>query len=319
MDQRAVFAALIWMLGASATSCNVATSPGPSTSGACSIGSPYTETVTGGAAGEVSSIRVEPGSGAMDERPTPSVPWCDTSELSLTKLVLANAVAANGCPYAYAATVLPCFPYGMLAVLEIQPTPIGFPILASQPTLVYDLKENPKQKECDGCSLSVWQLKPVTSPGAANWRRVDTQVTERFDSATNRSLAEAKIDHFSVFALVDLPVPEPIQGGQVSMVVASEFGEDRNALAVQLVFVDGAIDASRVLEKGVSPVFRFVGFEPAGDSPDPACDGPPAELLTCLFPIDTEVSIELHGGRLVSIERRSDGLRIEFTADLEIY
>jgi hypothetical protein len=282
----------------------------------CPIPNPYKVDVTAGAPGEVSSVTVKPGSDAVDERT--GTAWCDLTELKLTKLGVAAAVASNGCPTAPAATALPCTPYGMLAAVDLRPTPISFPTQTSHPDLVYDLVSNPPQKECDNCGLAVYQLREPPVSGMSNWRWVGSAYRS---TAGSRAIATANLNHFSVFALVELPPPAAVNPGAADavLIVGSDFiAEGETTLTVQLAFVEGRLDAPWQLDRETSLLYRFDHFDPTSIPSDGGCAGTPAEIMTCLFPIETEVRLQVLE-RSVVLERVVDGFRVEFAAAVEVF
>jgi hypothetical protein len=319
MGNRVVLVAMIFALAQAEVACEPAggtSGPGPGTATTgCPIPAPYTVQVS--AASDVSSVTVPSGSDADDER-AGNAPWCDLTEVSLTKLSVANAVSANGCPASASDTTLPCSPDGMLAALELRPTPINFPELSNRPALVYDLAANPPQEGCELCVLKVYQLRDPRVTGVPNWRWV---ADASRSTLAGTPIATANVGHFSVFALVELPAPEALQPGaaDAAFIVASDFiAEDEGALTVQLSFIDGSIETSRQLERETARLFRFDRFDPISSLDDPACPGTPAEIMTCLFPVETEVRLQLPEDQLVSLGRASDGFRVDFSATVEI-
>jgi len=322
MGNRVTIVALIFALAQTEVSCNTTGSPGPGAGTAtpgtattsCPIPAPYKVQVSG----EVSSVTVQPGGAAQDERAS-NAPWCNTTEVSLTKLSVSNAVSANGCPASRSDTTPPCSTEGMLAAVELKPTPIKFPTSASQPELVYDLNVNKPQEGCVGCQLEVFQLFEPRPASGSNWRWVAYAYRSTFGSTP---IATARVNHFSVFALVELPAPEVIVPGAAAatFIVGSDFIAEREGttISVQLAFVEGSIDTSRKLDKETSRVFRFEQFAPVSGLDDPSCTGEPADAMTCLFPLGTEVRFEYAGDGTVSIGRVVDAYRVDFTATVAI-
>lgn len=318
MVSRAFFAAFIFALAQTDASCSTTgTGSGGGGGGAttdCPIPAPYKVDVS--APSDISSVTVQAGDGAQDERAS-NAPWCDTTEVSLTKLDVATAVSNNGCPGNNAITSLPCSPDGMLAALEIKPTPVAFPA-ASRPELVYDLDANPPQEGCELCVLAVYQRRPQPVAGQNNWRWVASATRATLGTT---EIARAFVNHFSVFALVELPAPAAIQPGAANgvFIVESDFiSEQEGPITVQLTFRDGRVDTARELDKGVSRLFRFDRVEPVAGLDDPGCPGTPAESMSCLFPVGTEVNVLVSDDGLVSIGRVSDAYRVDFTATVEI-
>lgn len=323
MGSRTIFAAFLFAIAQTDASC--ATGDGTSGGGgggtattSCPIPAPYKVDVSS-ASPDISSIEVQAGDDAEDKRQS-FAPWCDTTELTLTKLDVATEVASNGCPRENSDTSVPCDEYGMLVALEIEPTPIRFPIVASRPELVYDLQANPPQKECaGGCLLKVFQLRDPRVATMDNWRFVADAVRGTSGSIP---IATANIDHFSVFALVELPDAQAVAPGaaDAQFIVASAFiaENQEGAITVQLAFVDGSVEGQE-LEREISPLFRFDRVDPVAGFDDPACAGTPAEILTCLFPEETEIRLQLLEDGLVSLGRVSDGYRVDFSATVEIF
>jgi hypothetical protein len=205
----------------------------------------------------------------------------------------------------------------MLVALEIKPSPIVFPTSASQPQLDYDLAANPPQDACKDCqTLTVWQLEePPIGQNPWRWVADASRV-----SVSNRAYARAKVNHFSVFALVALPPAAPILAANgTALVVESDFlAERETSIKVQLTYLEGPMDTARSLEKGSSRLFRFSDVHDPQGLDDPACPGTPAESLTCLFPLGTDISLDVAGDGNVVITRSTDQYRVEFAATVEI-
>lgn len=259
-------------------------------------------TVTADVPGTVSSITVQGGTVSEDERAALD-PWCDSDELSIAALDVAATVANVGCPSNASVTTPPCLPWGMLAALEIEPTPVRFPDPATRPQLVYDLDANPPQEQCEDCLLKVYQLKDPLPPSGSNWRFVGNATP---GSTGGVPTANANISHFSVFALVEVPPPRPVPGGggEAVAIVTSEFIDvGDNAVSVDLAFPNGAEFDQEAIEPGGVRNFLFTGVELVEFS-DGGCQiGLPGASLDCLYPIETEVIFTLESASLVVIDR----------------
>ncbi|MFO7528750.1 MAG: hypothetical protein R6W86_08120 [Marinobacter sp.] len=240
-----------------------------------------------------------------------NVAWCETDKMSISPVDLSS---------------LPHCPYNnCLAAVDVKPDDLKFTsppnTSNSKPKLRYDLAEHPptlkQPEECGGSSYcyAVYQLR------AGNWKFVGNAGAFMVGSEW---FAEAKIIHFSVFALVELPDPTPMTRPQsVGMVITSDFVEDGfNAISVGVLI---SPERSEELDKAADQrLLRFSGVDPSapeGDI-DQACLAlsSVAEQFTCLFPIDTLVELELaeDGQAVLRALDRGYGMSF-FVSDVQIY
>ena len=325
MGKHLVLSALFFALAQTDASCAVTSTGGPgggstsvpgggtATTG-CPIPAPYVVKVA--VATDISSVTVPSGSSAIDEANGGS--WCDTTQVSVTKLSVTGSVTAHGCPNDNGVKALPCPDKDLLVAIELKPTPVSFPNPASRPGLKYDLKANPPMTGCEtGCTLDVYQLRDPKVLGLDNWRLV-AGATRGMDGSI--PVARANVDHFSVFALVEHPAPNPVAAGGVNaqFVVSSDFLQVDEAVVVQLSVVgDGGV-AGREFQDGMSLLFRFDRLDPGDGFEDPACPGDIPEILTCLFPIETPVVVDLPEEQRVSIQDPRSQTRVNFSASVAI-
>jgi hypothetical protein len=256
-----------------------------STTASCPpIAGPITANVSD--ASDVSSVTIPDGAwGYLDA----GGDWCATEDLEVTKIDVYAEIATYGCFYDRNDKTPPCSPYGALAAVDVKPSNVKFPN-SPKPSLRYDLVVSPPECENLGYTcgyLAFYQLKEPVPPTGYAWRWVGPASETSYKG---KSAAEGNINHFSTFALVELPGPRPIAPGlQVAMIVASDFLEDnqRDTLAA-FEILRGELE-----ETGQMRLFRFSRVDPAYSDPNLPEDclslATPAEQLTCLFPIGTEV------------------------------
>ena len=216
--------------------------------------------------------------------------WCDITELGLA--VVDPASLTTNCPE----TNMPPGPlsdcsYGTLAALDVKPTGVMFPAPNSgRPELRFDLIAHPPEcRELEiPCNLVVYQfLDP-------DWVQAG-QASEII-----AGFADAKLRHFSIFVLVELPQPTPIPGidGFQTEVGSDWYLDEGGPLQVALT-----ISQPELAEFGldVEGHQRFVSFRDArfvveGVAP-PACDQGFADgdELTCLLPQGTGINLTWDG------------------------
>jgi hypothetical protein len=240
-------------------------------------------------------------------------PWCDTDDLDILPQDLSGLPA---CP------LTKC-----LAAVNVQPDDIKFrltpaPTCASKPELLYDLDEHPPATPPEYCGGSpscyaIYQLRPSTS----TWKFVGYA---KAIPVGPEWYAQGRISHFSIFALVELPVPTTVTGPRTTgMVVASDFLEDdRGDIGVGVIVFEDSL--GELAQPGEQRLFRFSSVDPAsfeGDVP-PDCEALPsvAEQFTCLFPIDTAVEFELAAQGQAVLRARDMGYGVVFfVSDVQIY
>jgi hypothetical protein len=207
-------------------------------------------------------------------------PWCakDLGQLSITSV---NLNSLPPCPYTKC-----------LAAVDVKPDNLSFTTKStSRPQLSYDLDEHQPAIRPEECTqgtpcYAIYQLKTNTwqSVGYANPVILGTEW-----------FAQGNIKHFSIFALVELPPPNPVNGPRrLGTFIASEFiDDDMGGNMVSLnVYED---DSNELNQYRDQRIYRFVGIDLIGMDreikPDCLNLDTLAEQFTCLFPIDTEVEI----------------------------
>ena len=217
---------------------------------------------------------------------SPSTPWCSPTQLAIT---IANLAGLPPCPYA-----------GCLIAVDVKPDNIDFSnpanTNATKPSLSYDLAEHPPSESginLEDCSNN-YNCFAFYREDSGSWIFAGAATTTMIGSEW---FATGRINHFSVFALVQLPQPAAVQPPRAfGMVVRSEFHEDENGGLSVAVLIAEDRGGEFSVDSG-ERILRLTGFEPLefeGDI-DPACqDAARTELLfTCLFPAGTRVELLL--------------------------
>jgi hypothetical protein len=283
------------------------------------ISGPITATVS--ASGDVSSATIP--DGAYGYYDAGGGDWCATGDFEADKIDVNAAIAAFGCFYDRSDKTPPCSPYGALAAIDVKPSNVSFPA-PPKPSLRYDLDANPPACEQLGITCGwygIYQLiTPIPDPPAKAWRWVGPATETTY---SGKAVAEGDINHFSIFALVELPGPRPVAPPlRAGMIVASDFLEDdRGDVLVAFEILEGDLQ-----EVGQTRLFRFSNVDPAFSDPnlpEECLDlGTPAEQLTCLFPIDTEVTVAVGVDGVanqVSIVGVAEGYEARLFADVQIH
>jgi hypothetical protein len=281
---------------------------------------------------EITSITIKAGTTAYND--PGSGYWCSTGQLKLVKVSVSGLVTNNGCFTDRNDTSYPCSVYNALAAVDIQPSRIKFPA-SPYPVLDYDLSKTEnipycmeKGWNCGG--FAIYQLKdPVPAAPTLAWRYVSS--ASLIAGSTPPAAEGNNIDHFSTFALVELPAPQPFPPAiKAGMVVASKFIPDEpgtsNVFSVAFLIRD-APDPGM---KDQTRLFRFSNPEMQltvnGTYPAECLDlknyPTVPEQLTCLFPIDMEVSLVTGVDGVpnqVSITPITGEYEARLFANLEIY
>lgn len=279
------------------------------------ISGPVVATVPG--ASDASSVEIADGTNAEDD--SSGGPWCDTGSLTIDAVDVDSLIGMYGCFYSRSTTT-DCYPDTALAAVDVAPSNVSFPN-PPEPLLRYDLVAHPPKNQ-DATYFAIYQLKStVPTPPALAWKHVGDA------SLVPGDLAEGNINHFSIFALVELPTPSPLSPPlRTVMVVASDFIEDsQGSITVDLTTQE--IDAEEILvEVGETRIFRFSNIDPAYDDPKLPTDCLALDLiedqLTCLFPEGTKLEITLGVDgteNLISIFAPDRGYEARLHANLEIY
>ena len=232
---------------------------------------------------DLSSITVSAGTYAYQEPYTSSnqIPWCDADAN--------NNLGIQPYPVSSLAS-LPSY-NNVLAAVDIKPDAIKFPVAANRPQLSFNLKPgtyNLDPKNCGNSSCyafyrytgSSWVYagSATAVPISSNW------------------FAQGPINHFSLYALVELPPPQTLPGPQnLGLVVASDFlGDEQGSMSVAFMVRD---DSLGQLNAGTPElVFRFFSVDLAnidGTAPDCLKLATYPEEFTCLFPIGTQAVLQL--------------------------
>lgn len=263
--------------------------PPPPPSSCPPIAGPLTANVS--ASGDVSSITIP--NGATGEFDSGGY-WCDTSALDIEIVDVNALIASYGCFTDRGDTTPPCSFYTALAAVDVSPDNVSFPSVP-KPQLRYDLDVHPPQNQ-EASSFSIYQLKdPIPSPPTRSWRLVGTATPNTY---SGKSVAQGSINHMSVFALVELPPPVPVTPPFLStMIVDSDFLDDDQGIITVAFVIQEVIVDQRVMTAGEIRIFRLTGVDPAYADPNlPAVCldlDTPAAQLTCLFPVETSVEVEL--------------------------
>jgi len=188
--------------------------------------------------------------------------WCATGDLAATKINVDATIGTYGCFHLRADITPPCSPYSALAAIDIQPSDISF-TSSIKPSLRYDLQANEpecmqRDEPCGG--FAIYQLldpPPPFSSGKVAWLPVGTATETTYGG---KPVAEGDVNHFSIFALVELPGSRPITPPvQVVMVVASDFFvDDQGDILAAFQILEGNLE-----EIEETRLFRFSNVDPA--------------------------------------------------------
>jgi hypothetical protein len=294
---------------------------------------------------EITSITILAGTFAYNDPGTGD--WCDTSQLTLVKVSVAELVPIYGCftnrnDITYPCgcftnrndITYPCSVYNALAAVDIQPSQIKFPT-QPRPVLVYDLSRTENQPTCIEKSVNcggfaIYQLKsPVPNAPSLAWRYVSSA---SWILNSSPAAAEGKnIDHFSTFALVELPPPQPAPlDFRGVMIVDSQFIPEEpgnsSIFSVTLLIRDAADldlnDQTRLFRFSYPEVQLTVNGSFPQECLDPKIYLTVPEQLSCLFPIDMEVILvnEVDNvAKLLSITPATEEYEARFFATLEVH
>lgn len=272
------------------TSMSLAGCGGTPVPSACPpITGPITANVA--APGDVSSITIPNGATAEFDG---GGYWCDTAALAIETVDVNALVASYGCFTLRSDKTPPCSPSSALAAVDVSPDDVKFPS-PPKPQLRYDLDAHVPQNP-DATNFGIYQLKAVIpAPPSTAWRWVGSATPTTYSS---KSVAQGSINHMSVFALVELPPPAPVTPPFLStMIIDSDFLDDDQgiitvAFAIREVNFDQGVVAAEETR-----IFRLTGVDPAYADPNLPAEcldlDTPAAQLTCLFPVDTSVEVEL--------------------------
>ena len=280
---------------------------------------PQTATLT--ASTDVSSVTVPDGTtGEYDDGGY----WCDPDDLEVHKVDVNSLITSHGCFNNKFDKTPPCSPNNALAAIDVYPSFVAFNS-SPKPSLIYDLSVTDNKPECmeEGVTCGGYEfyqlIKPTPATGT-HWRPVGSAT---LDTYSGKIVAKGNVNHFSTFALVELPIPRTIQPPlEGEMIVASEFlFDDQNAIRVAFEIVNADLP-----EIGETRLFRFLNLDPSWDEnkfPEECVErGSIADQLTCLFPIDMPVFLELginNSANLNKLTSLDQGYPAEFYAIVEIY
>jgi len=236
--------------------------------------------------GDSSSIEVGTNTYAMYD--SGSGYWCKTTELAIKAVPKSTA---DACKIAHA---------NCLGEVDLKPDnvkimkPYGTPY--SEPVLSYDFSthttptRNPESCVKDKSCYAFYRLNSNPTPTWV-WAGAAGSV-----SVGSKWYAQGNINHLSLYALVELPPPQPVaRPRNLVMVVASDFqSDDAGGLKVALQVIS---DDQNELATSDEILFHFTPVyldKAIGDIP-PECqvDLPLPDRFTCLFPTGTEVSLIL--------------------------
>ncbi|HUF39465.1 MAG TPA: hypothetical protein VMN57_13145 [Anaerolineales bacterium] len=236
---------------------------------------------------------------------TPSSPWCDTTQLSITSVV---PPPPPPCPQA-----------GCLAAVDVKPDDISFTnsanSQASTPTLTFDLNEHPPEDtsiDLEDCSGSFGCFSFYRHNGSS-WVFAGMAETKLVGTEW---FAIGRVNHFSIFALVGMPTPTPVPPPRLfGLVIQSPFfmNDDGGLSVAVLVAEDDRQEYS--IDSG-EKILTFTGVEPliaAGEALPECAEVQRVEAqFTCLFPTGSRTELEL-GEEVSSWTALRSGARMEFT------
>ena len=287
------------------------------------IAGPISATVTN-SPGDVSSVTVPNGTTGEYEAAAGGGYWCTPNDLKTEKVNVNDLIANYGCFNLRSDTTPPCTPYSALAAINVEPSKVKFNS-SPKPSLRYDLTKPDNQpvctKEGTNCGgYQFYQLKdPVPTSGTA-WLAVGQAWATTYNG---KSVAEGDINHFSTFALVELPTPQPVNPPLLAqMIVDSDFmADDQKGIRVSFEIVQSSLP-----ETGQTRLFRFSNVDPAWANADLPAEckslATSEEQLTCFFPIGTSVSVELgvnNVNNMIRIVSNNLNSPVELYANVEIY
>ena len=248
--------------------------------------------------GEITKITIPAGATAYFDPGAGA--WCDTSQLELTTVSLSDLVSTNGCFTDQNDKTYPCSVYNALAAVDIQPSRVKF-FSSPLPVLVYDLSKTESTPYCtekgpDCGGYAIYRLKsPVPSASPLAWRYVSPAALV---SGSKPPAVEGKnIDHFSTFALVELPPPQPLPPViTAALTVASEFMPDEpgssDVFSVAFLIRDNTLgmnDQTRLFRFSYPEMQLSVDGAYPAECLDSRIYPGVAEQLSCLFPVDMQV------------------------------
>lgn len=265
--------------------------------------------------GNLSSATVYGGSKSLTAG---GAPWCGTIPLTAKSEDVAAIVAQIGCPDGGPA---PC-EYEALLALNVTPNGIDFsPHSPSSlwPDLRYDLEAFGDRVE--DLDFEIFQV--VNDPATLNpvdWLPVGDAELSTF---AGKSVAIGSIDHFSIFALVQLPDPQVPPAIGFEAIVASDFRHEAPQDGNEPIRVAFRFEQEGIGDLGIEPpatrIFRLSDVDPSGITEECLREQPIAASLTCQFPIGTPVNLQLDPTTM-GIESLDSGVVVElFASAVEIY
>lgn len=240
--------------------------------------------------------------------------WCGSPQLTADVSPATNP-AYLGCGSSS------CSAQGALSEIDVQPDGLAFDDDLAE--LKYDISEDkgqpPKCREQDvACDFEIFQFIPG-SPNLYTWVGDGVEIPD--------DLVKGDIEHFSVFALVEVPPEQPIAPvGRLPLTIASEFRsapDDPNRITFAARLDDdqlGDVEAPELSALFVILVNPDPQFDPDIIADDTGCsfdDRQLAETLTCLFPVDTPV--EASDGPGLDILSLDTGNEIIIDATLSVH
>jgi len=158
-----------------------------------------------------------------------------------------------------------------------------------RPKLSYDLYENPPGKNPESCATGQVCYK-VYQYYDNSWQVVG-YATPRYDG---KWFADAYIKHFSIFALIEMPDPTPIDNPrELFLVIASDFLED----SLENIFVAFYITddpSGEFSPDEYQHILRFSNPDPSiitMDETSKCSDLPLSDMFSCLFPIGDRIQV----------------------------
>ena len=279
------------------------TTPAPTGSGCLPL--PLTESTSVG-----DSIEVPVGAVGMHD--DGSGQWCQESELGVSVIDVNAEIATHGCVSTASITNPDECPFFARAAVDVKPDDIAWNTVSGvseRPLLTYETAAYLSRCPEEGtCTNAIYQLDPGYL-SSTNWRYVGSA-----NPVPGTTKVAGTIIHFSVFALAEIPESRDVGGpADLVTIVASDFlPNQRTGVTVSMAIIEVAVaDDALAIEPDAVVLFSLDQLELV-DIPGVGCSGTNAEILTCLFPLLTEVSIA-YDGEIMMIENREAG----FSATLQ--
>lgn len=222
----------------------------------------------------------------FDNDDTNDVAWCNSDSNSKLGIAL------------YSGNVPACQLDKCLAVVNLSPddVKINQPVgeYSGKPVLSYDLSVHVPKIDPESCinkyCYAYYRLVGNSWLWVGNAKAV---------WADPKYMAEGKVGHFSVYAIVELPPAQDVIGPrEFQLVVASRFLlEDDGALRVVLAVESDSFGDENLGRELLFSFFSVDPSQPIDNVPEECFDGRDLDQqFTCLFPIGTVIELIVDGG-----------------------